>query len=145
MLAPEATGVVATYAATGDEVDPGRRFAGQPALLPRMRADLRLDFAAPTTLVRHPFGIEEPDVSAVATDPDVILVPLLAVDSDGYRLGQGGGYYDRTLAALRARRPIVAIGCAWDVQIVDRLPRDAWDEPLDGVVTPTDWMRLRRG
>jgi len=144
-LTPWAGAAIASYAAVGDEIDPGRRFSGTAALLPRIRADGQLDFALPTTLVRHPFGIDEPAALLPALDPDVILVPLLAVDADGYRLGQGGGYYDRTLAAMRARRRVFAIGCAWPVQCIERLPREPWDERLDAVVTPDGCLRLSGG
>ncbi len=66
-------------------------------------------------------------------------MPLLAVDRRGTRLGQGGGHYDRTLATLRAAGPVLAVGMAWDCQLVDALPTDPWDEPLDALATPSGW------
>lgn len=69
--------------------------------------------------------------------PDILLVPLLAYDLRGYRLGYGGGFYDRTLARLRARSPVLAIGLAYGAQQADAVPTDATDERLDAVVTET--------
>ena len=68
-------------------------------------------------------------------DPEVLIVPLLAFDARGYRLGYGGGFYDRTLEALRARRPTLAIGFAFAAQEVAEVPTDATDQRLDVVVT----------
>jgi 5-formyltetrahydrofolate cyclo-ligase len=67
--------------------------------------------------------------------PQVLIVPLLAWDRRGYRLGYGGGFYDRTLEGLRARGPVVAIGFAFAAQEVEAVPVDATDQRLDMVVT----------
>ena len=67
--------------------------------------------------------------------PHVVIVPLLAFDARGYRLGYGGGYYDRTLAGLRAQGPVVAVGFAFAAQQVDAVPVDGYDQRLDAVVT----------
>ena len=75
-------------------------------------------------------------------EPDVLIVPLLAFDARGYRLGYGGGYYDRTLQGLRARRPTVAIGFAFAAQQVNKVPIDAFDQRLDAVVTETGLISL---
>ena len=64
-------------------------------------------------------------------------MPLLAATPAGVRLGQGGGYYDRTLATLRRNSRILAIGLAWDIQVTDALPCEDWDQPLDYIATPT--------
>ena len=74
----------------------------------------------------------------VAVLPTIVLsliVPLLAFDSIGYRLGYGGGFYDRTLAKLRARGPVHAIGYAYAGQEVDAVPRESYDQPLDWLAT----------
>jgi 5-formyltetrahydrofolate cyclo-ligase len=92
-------------------------------------------WAPSTVLVDGPFGTSEPAATEPALEPDVLLVPLLAVDADGFRLGYGGGYYDRTLAALRRRRAVVAIGVGFEAQQVDRVPRDAGDHRLDWLLT----------
>ena len=68
-------------------------------------------------------------------EPDVLIVPLLAFDARGYRLGYGGGFYDRTLEALRARGPRLAIGFAFAAQEMAEVPIDATDQRLDMVVT----------
>ncbi len=68
-------------------------------------------------------------------DPEVLIVPLLAYDARGYRLGYGGGYYDRTLAALRVRHPVLAVGFAFAAQQVLQVPTDATDQRLDMIVT----------
>lgn len=67
--------------------------------------------------------------------PQVLIVPLLAFDARGYRLGYGGGFYDRTLQGLRANGPVVAIGYAFAAQETDAVPTDATDQRLDMVVT----------
>jgi 5-formyltetrahydrofolate cyclo-ligase len=67
--------------------------------------------------------------------PDVLLVPMLAFDARGYRLGYGGGFYDRTLIKLRALKPIVAIGVAYSGQEVAEVPRADHDQPLDYIMT----------
>jgi 5-formyltetrahydrofolate cyclo-ligase len=81
------------------------------------------------------FGISEPAPDATPAEPDALLIPLLAVDADGYRLGYGGGYYDRTLDALRAHRRVIAIGVAYEAQRVERLPRGPHDHRLDWLLT----------
>lgn len=74
--------------------------------------------------------------------PQVLIVPLLAFDARGYRLGYGGGFYDRTLQGLRMSGPVVAIGFAFAAQEVDEVPIDATDERLDMVVTETGVRRF---
>ena len=83
-------------------------------------------------LIVHPFGMHEPPESAARVTPDVLLVPLLAFDANGTRLGYGGGFYDRTLHSLSAKR---AIGIAFAGQELDDLPCHEHDHPLDAVVT----------
>lgn len=85
------------------------------------------------------YGILEPQDDAPPVVPDWLLVPLLAFDRAGFRLGQGAGYYDRTLAALRASgRPVQAVGLAFAGQEVAEVPRDPHDEPMDWIVTERD-------
>lgn len=67
--------------------------------------------------------------------PLLVVVPGVAFDVVGRRLGRGAGFYDRALAALRAAGSVYVVGLAYDVQIVSALPHDAWDEPVDAVVT----------
>lgn len=93
-------------------------------------------------MVPGPRGTWQPAPSAVELDPDIVFAPLLAVDDDGFRLGQGGGYYDRTLRALRARKAVVVVGVGYDVQRVKRLPRAASDERVDWIVTEAGMIRV---
>lgn len=86
-------------------------------------------------LIRGVLNIPVPPEDAPVVVPDILFVPLLAFDRAGYRLGYGGGYYDRTLKALRARKPIVAVGLAFAAQEVEAVPREAFDERLDYVLT----------
>ncbi|GAB5469470.1 MAG: hypothetical protein Kilf2KO_25000 [Rhodospirillales bacterium] len=81
------------------------------------------------------YGTSEPLDEAEFAVPEVLIVPLLAFDRKGYRLGYGGGFYDRTLAELRRLGHIMAIGAAFAAQEVARVPRDATDLALDWVVT----------
>lgn len=85
-------------------------------------------------------GAHVPLDSAAEGTPDFLLVPLTAFDRSGYRLGQGAGYYDRTLAGLRARRPIRAVGVAFMLQEVERVPFDGFDQRLDGVLTEAGFI-----
>jgi 5-formyltetrahydrofolate cyclo-ligase len=68
-------------------------------------------------------------------EPDLVITPLLAFDLFGGRLGQGGGYYDRTLEALRARKPVVALGLAYAGQQIARAPVEPHDQTLDAILT----------
>ncbi len=86
-------------------------------------------------LIAGPFGTREPAAQAPTLEPDWLLVPLLAFDRAGNRLGHGAGYYDATLAALRARRRVFALGIAFAAQEVERVPTDDRDERLDAVAT----------
>jgi 5-formyltetrahydrofolate cyclo-ligase len=88
--------------------------------------------------------IPSPTEAAEALTPDLVLAPLIAFDRQGYRLGQGGGYYDRTLAALRAAGPLFVIGLAYAGQEVDSIPKDAHDQPLDAILTESGYHRIRK-
>ena len=81
-----------------------------------------------------PWGALQPSAEAEEVVPDVAFVPLVGFTADGHRLGQGGGHYDRWLAAHPATLPI---GLAWDVQRLDSLPVEEHDRVLAAVVTPT--------
>ncbi len=92
-------------------------------------------------LIDGGFATKCPDGAAPALEPAIILVPLLAFDRAGYRLGYGGGFYDRTLAARRSAGTITAIGLAFSAQEVDTVPRDEHDQPLDAVLTENGIVR----
>ena len=88
-------------------------------------------------LIRAGFGLMEPTPDAVAVLPDVLLVPLAAFDAEGFRIGYGGGYYDRTLELYRAQRAISAIGIAYDCQEVPVFTHEPHDQRLDYLITPS--------
>ena len=86
-------------------------------------------------LVPGAWDIPVPGEDAPELEPDVLLVPMLAFDRKGFRLGYGGGFYDRTLEKLRGRKKVVAIGVAYHAQMVDEIPVGLHDAPLDYVMT----------
>ena len=92
-------------------------------------------------LVPGMWDIPIPDDSAEEVLPDVLLVPMLAFDAKGYRLGYGGGFYDRTLEKLRALKTVTAIGVAYGAQMVDEVPRGPHDAPLDYVMTEEETLK----
>ncbi len=83
------------------------------------------------------YGIPAPAREALDLVPNVLLIPLLAFDRACYRLGRGGGFYDRTLAHLRENHTVWAIGLAYDCQEIDHVKREAHDQQLDCIVTPS--------
>jgi 5-formyltetrahydrofolate cyclo-ligase len=87
------------------------------------------------------WDILEPKADKPELEPDMLLVPLLAFDRRGWRLGYGGGFYDRTLGTLRARKPVVAVGLGYDQQQVDAVPHLPYDQRLDWVLTPSGPIR----
>ncbi|MGJ8544739.1 MAG: 5-formyltetrahydrofolate cyclo-ligase [Sulfitobacter sp.] len=102
-----------------------------------MRAGQPLQFAQwtpETALESGPFGAQVPEEKRFF-EPEILIVPLLAFNRAGGRLGYGGGFYDRTLEMLRAKRPTLAIGFAFAGQELEDLPLEATDQPLDLVVT----------
>lgn len=135
----EARDVVA-YAAMGGEVDPSlivdaALARGCRTYFPRLAGDdLEFRQAVPAELVAGPRGFCEAASGAPWTGdrPAVVIVPGVAFDLAGARLGRGGGHYDRALA----QHPLVAtIGVATELQVVDRLPEEPWDRRVDVVVT----------
>jgi 5-formyltetrahydrofolate cyclo-ligase len=89
------------------------------------------------------WGLREPKPEAPEVDPDILLVPLLAFDRSGHRIGYGAGYYDMTIARLRARKTITAVGIAFAAQEVAAVPATAFDAPLDLVLTERETIELR--
>lgn len=88
-----------------------------------------------TVFVDGEFGIKVPDITSEEVVPDVVIAPMLAFDRGGYRLGYGGGFYDRTLQKLRETKGCLAVGYAFEGQYVEKLAIDEYDQPLDWVVT----------
>lgn len=89
------------------------------------------------------FKTLEPSSRRPALEPTVLLIPLVAFDAEGYRLGYGGGFYDRSIAALRAHSAITTIGLAYDEQEVVKVPNERHDERLNWILTPSG-VRLMR-
>lgn len=129
---------VAGYVAMPGEADPvlllqAAADAGATLLLPHIaQRGALMRFVALGEVATGPYGVAQPLVADDAEPPDVVLAPLVAFDDRLMRLGQGGGHYDRALAALP--RTIV-IGIAFAMQRVASLPIDPWDVPLSGVIT----------
>lgn len=142
VLMAQAGRPLAGYCAMRTEIDPTPAMAAAAATGPVgvpviMARGGPLQFARWTpdgAMVDGPFGARIPATLDWMT-PEVLIVPLVAFDRTGGRLGYGGGFYDRTLALLRARGPVLAIGFAWAAQEDATLPRDATDERLDLIVT----------
>lgn len=143
---------VALYLAMGSELDTqalqqllARRGAAVHA--PRTGRDGQLHFFAlrGTHHRRHAHGMAQPAPGRCVPlrKLDLILLPLLGYDDHGQRLGQGGGYYDRTLAGLRGARRPLRIGLAYHCQRVPRLPVEPHDHPLHAVLTERGLRRFR--
>ena len=139
--------------AKGDELDPRPLMAslaghGHPLFLPAILGDRQpLQFRGwrdGEALKTGSFGTKEPLADAPKGAPDIVIVPLLAFDEGGYRLGYGKGFFDMTLAELRRRGPnVLSVGFSYEVQRSDDLPRDDWDEPLDWIVTERKARRIQ--
>jgi 5-formyltetrahydrofolate cyclo-ligase len=144
---------VSGFLAIRDEIDPlplltnlhaeGYHLA-LPVMVGKGKPLVMKAWAPGDELAETMWGIREPLASAIEVFPDVLLVPLLAFDERGYRLGYGGGFYDRTLSGLRRRKPIVAVGIAYDEQKVDAVPHSDYDERLDWVLTPSGPQKMAR-
>jgi 5-formyltetrahydrofolate cyclo-ligase len=81
------------------------------------------------------FGTLQPSAKREVIEPDALIVPLLACDEEGWRLGYGGGFYDRTLAGLRAKKTITAVGVGFNDQLVPEVPHGPSDQRLDWLLT----------
>jgi 5-formyltetrahydrofolate cyclo-ligase len=145
------TGVVAAYLPIQNEIDTrplmkALQEDGHQLALPCIkRAAHPLEFRQydPGDKLRGgPYGTKEPLRSAELLEPDIILLPMLAFTATGVRLGYGGGFYDRSIAALRAKKQIFACGLAYAAQEVPVLPADEHDQPLDGVLTEAGFKRF---
>lgn len=127
-----------------------RRLAetGARLALPAVTAsDAPLEFRrwdADADLAPDALGVPAPPPTAALVTPDVVIVPLLAFDRRGGRLGQGGGFYDRTLAALRRSRPVFALGLAYAGQELTEVPVESHDQRLDAILTETEFIRVVR-
>jgi 5-formyltetrahydrofolate cyclo-ligase len=134
--------VVGGYSPMGSEISPlaameEARAVGRIVAFPAFDDPAKpFKFRAGDPLEPGPFGIMQPKRSAPVVEPDLILVPLIAIDGSGTRVGRGKGHYDRALARLRKSRALL-IGVGWSTQrLVDTIPIDDWDVPLDGLACP---------
>lgn len=153
-LFPEPAGkVAALYHGLGSEISPlilggQMREAGWNLALPAVEdaAAARMAFRAwapGEPLVHDAIGLRGPGPEQPALEPDLVIAPLLAFQRDGLRLGQGGGYYDRALEALRARRTVVVIGLAYSGQQVENLPAEPHDQRLDAILTEKEYIAVK--
>ncbi|MEJ2028616.1 MAG: 5-formyltetrahydrofolate cyclo-ligase [Maritimibacter sp.] len=125
--------VMAELAAQGPVGVPVILGAGQPLVFHRWTPDC--------SMIEGAFGAMVPE-DGIEVVPDVLIVPLVAFDRAGNRLGYGGGFYDRTLEKLRALRPTIAIGYAYGAQEAGSLPLEPTDQPLDAIVTEAEVLRF---
>ena len=138
--------IVGAYHPLKDEISPYPILAalgdGQRAALPWfLDRDSRMLFREAPAMEPSPWGVLQPPASAEALAPDVLLVPLVAADRAGTRIGHGKGHYDRAIAHLReGGGAVFTIGLAWEPQLVDRLLPDPWDMKLDAIATPAEWI-----
>jgi 5-formyltetrahydrofolate cyclo-ligase len=115
---------------------------GLPVMVGRGRPLVFRRWTPATVLVDGGFGTSVPPDGAPAVVPALVIVPLLAFDRQGFRLGYGGGFYDRTLAALRAAGRPLAVGVGFAGQEVARVPRADYDQRLDWMVTEREAFRI---
>ena len=141
--------IVAAYHPLKDEISPysvlDRLGEGQRGALPWfLDRDSRMIFREAPAVEPSPWGVLQPAASAEALAPDTVLVPLVAADRHGNRIGHGKGHYDRALSHLREGGPVFTIGIAWKMQILDAaITADPWDVPLDAIATPGEWIACR--
>ena len=136
--------IIAAYWPLGDELDPMPLLnildsLGHQMVLPVMlgagKPLIFRTWSPSDDLQDAGFGTREPTEDKQTLEPDVILAPLLAFDRRGFRLGYGGGFYDRTLEKLRQNKPVCVYGIAYAAQEMNHVIKGPYDEPLDGIIT----------
>lgn len=144
--------IVSGFAAIRDEIDPSALMLwlheegfslALPVMVGKKQPLLMRSWAPGDAMASAAWGIAEPLDDKPSVEPDVVLVPLLAFDKRGNRLGYGGGFYDRTLADLRRKKPLIAVGLAYDELKVDEVPTESYDQRLDWVLTPSGPQRCQ--
>ncbi len=151
VLAAHAGKVIAGYMPIRTEISPLPAMAGiadrSPVCVPVIQGEglplLFREWHPGAAMIDGPFGALVP-ASGAFLEPRVLIVPLLAFDRRGFRLGYGGGFYDRTLALLRGAGPVTAIGLAFAGQEVPEVPTESTDQPLDLIVTEEGSITPRR-
>jgi 5-formyltetrahydrofolate cyclo-ligase len=151
LLAPPPL-IIALYAPLRGELDVGALVDALHARGDRLALPVVAERSGPLVfrayrpgdpLVTGLWGIDVPAPEQAELRPDVVIAPLLAFDRALTRLGNGGGYYDRTLAALRARGRVLAIGVAFASQEIAAVPRESFDQRLDVIVTENETILPR--
>ena len=140
---------VAGYMAMRTEIDPtaameeaaAHGYVGVPVIIGAGKALKFRAWSPGCAMTAGEFGAQIPEAGDWMT-PEIVIVPLVAFDRQGGRLGYGGGFYDRTLEGLRAQRPTLAVGFAFDAQEAEALPLEPTDQPLDLIVTETGVIQL---
>jgi 5-formyltetrahydrofolate cyclo-ligase len=141
---PRSAKTVAAYAAIRDEIDPRvllelLELRGIALALPVVVAPgkplMFRKYQIKDQLTPGPMGVPQPSASMPTIEPDVVIVPLVAFDRAGRRMGYGAGYYDRSLAFLKTKRSITTIGFGFSVQEVAAVPVEPHDQSLDVIVT----------
>jgi len=142
--------VLSGYMPMRTEIDPLEAMARHPGpvcvpvIIGKGRALAFREWSLQAEMVGGEFGALIP-AGGAWLEPEVLIVPLLAWDRRGYRLGYGGGFYDRTLQGLRALRPTIAVGFAFAAQEMAEVPIDETDQRLDLVVTEAGVVRVDGG
>ena len=142
--------VVGGYAPLGSEISPllaieEARAVGRIVAYPAFDHPAKpFKFRAGDPLEPGPFGIMQPKPRSPVVEPDLILVPLIAIDGNGTRLGRGKGHYDRALSRLK-KGGARLVGVGWALQrLVEIIPTDEWDVPLDAFASPQGLEIFRR-
>jgi 5-formyltetrahydrofolate cyclo-ligase len=145
--------MVSGFSPIGSEINPlalmrhlaegGARLA-LPVVMGRGRPLVFRAWAWGEPLGKGQWGIREPRPDAPEVEPDILLVPLAAFDRVGHRIGYGAGYYDLTLMALRAAKPVVAVGLAYAAQEIATVPATERDARLDLVLTEREVIDCRK-
>jgi 5-formyltetrahydrofolate cyclo-ligase len=122
--------------------DAGARLA-LPVVAGRGKPLIMRAWAIGEALAAGVWGIREPKPEAPEVAPDILLVPMLAFDRAGHRIGYGAGYYDMTIMALRAKKPVIAVGVAFAAQEIAMIPATPRDARLDLVLTEREVIDFR--
>ena len=144
-----ASRIVAAYQPMKDEISPlgvlhrAAALGRQTALPAFVKRDSRMTFRSGSAEEPGPWGLLQPSMAEPAVIPDLILVPLVACDPAGNRIGMGQGHYDRALEGLREGARIIGIG--WEFQLLDiPLAPEPWDQPLDAFASPSGLTEFAR-
>ncbi len=125
-----------------DDLNLKGHITGLPVITARNSALVFHLYRSGDDLIKGEFGVPEPHLSMPQVIPDVLIIPVLAFNSKGYRLGYGTGYYDRTLEDLRRIKPVKAIGVAYSNQQIDDMPVEDHDQKMDWIITEKEALKF---